>query len=92
MAHALVSHVNLEDRRPEDAQRLLNDQVIGGEGATGLPARRVAPREGRIDGMAIVVFDSEEHVHAAMDGMGSMRPADGQPITSAAVYVVSRLA
>ncbi len=93
MAHALVSHVNLEGRRPEDAERLLNDQVI--PVVKQLPGfeRGVWLRsEDGSTGMGIVVFDSEEHAVAARDGMDAMRPADAPPITSAAIYVVTGLA
>lgn len=93
MAHALVAQVNLEGRRPEDAERMLNDQLI--PVVKQLPGfqRGVWLRsEDGSTGTGIVVFDSEEHALAARDGLATMRPADAPPITSTAIHVVTGLA
>lgn len=85
--------MNLEGRKPEEAERLLNEQVI--PMVKQLPGfqRGVWLRsEDGSTGMGILVFDSEEHAGAARDGMSTMRPADAPPVTSAALYGVTGLA
>jgi hypothetical protein len=93
MAHALVSHVNLEGRKPEDLERLLNEQVI--PRVKQLPGfqRGVWLRsEDGSKGMGIVVFDSEANATSARDGLDGVRPADAPPITSTAIHDVTGLA
>jgi hypothetical protein len=92
MAYALVTQVNLEGRDAEESERLLNETVI--------PTVRQLPgfvrgvwlrSEDGSTGTGIVVFESEDQAVSARDGMGSMRPADAPPITSAEIHVVSGL-
>ena len=93
MPYALVTQVSLEGRRPEDSERMLNDQVI--PVVQQLPGfqRGVWLRsEDGSTGMGIVVFDSGEHATSARDGMETMRPGDAPPITSSQIYVVTGLA
>jgi hypothetical protein len=93
MAHALVSQVSLEGRSPEDAVRLLNDQVIPiVKGLTGFERGIWARTADGSKGMGIVVFDSEDNARAARDGMDTMRPADAPPITSSEIWIVTGLA
>ncbi len=93
MAHALVSQVSLDGFRPEDAERMLTDQVI--------PAVKQLPGFQRgvwlrsaddSTGMGIVVFGSEADATAARDMLDTVRPAGAPPITSAEIYYVTGLA
>jgi len=90
MAYALVTHVNLEGRSPEEAEKLLHEEVI--PIVKGLPGfdRGVWLRSADVStGMAVVVFDSEENAKAAQEGMNTMRPSDAPPITSSDIYIVA---
>lgn len=93
MAHALVTQVSLEGRQPEDAERILNDQLI--PMVKQLPGfqRGIWLRsEDGSTGMGVIVFDSEESVMSALASMDTKRPADAPPITSTSTYLVTGLA
>jgi hypothetical protein len=83
----------LEGRSVEEAERLLNDQVI--------PIVKTLPGFQRgvwlrsadgSTGTGIVVFDSEADAESALRGIGNMRPADAPPITGSAIHAVTGLA
>lgn len=93
MAHALVTQVSLEGRDRAEAETLLNEQVIPTvKGLPGFDRGLWLRSADGSTGMGIVVFESEEHAKAAAAGMGTMRPPDAPPITSAAIYEVTGLA
>ncbi len=93
MAHALVTQVSLEGRRPEDAERMLTDRLIPAVKQLSGFQRGVWLRsEDGSTGLGIVVFDSEQDAQSARDSMDTMRPADAPPITSVATYLVTGLA
>jgi hypothetical protein len=93
MAHALVTQVTLEGRTPEEAEKLLNEEVIPiVKGLPGFQRGTWARTQDGSTGMGIVVFDSEEEATSAKQGMETMRPAGSPPITSSEVWIVTGLA
>ena len=92
MAHAIVSTVNLEGRSPEEAEKLLKEQII--PIVKGLPGFDRGVWLRTVDGskgMGIIVFDSEDNATSARQGMDAMRPAEAPEITSSEIYVVTGL-
>ena len=93
MAHALVTKVNLEGRSPEEATKLLNEQVIPmAKGLDGFQRGVWVRSADGSTGMGIVAFDSEESAKAAQEGLAANRPSDAPPITSSEIWDVVGLA